>query len=93
MYDDYEPDFGSDDESDWPDNDADDKNNEASENAQNSSQIANTNHNPSQHDNGHIETGKSSPRDTCPYQCAIIGQNANGLGSRNEDKLEKSYRL
>ena len=46
MYDDYEPDFGSDDEIDWPDNDANDKKNEASHDAQNLSQISDTNHNP-----------------------------------------------
>ena len=89
MSDVYEPDFGSADKSDWPDADADDKNNKASHDAQNFSQIADTNHTPHQHNNGNIKTGKPSPSDTCPYQCAIISQNVNGLGSRNEDKLEK----
>ena len=44
--DDYVPDFGLDDESYWPDDDNDDKNNEASHDAQNFSRISNTNHNP-----------------------------------------------
>ena len=44
--DDYEPDFGLDDGNDWSDDDADDENNEASHDAQNFSQIADTNHNP-----------------------------------------------
>ena len=70
--DDYEPDFGSDNESDWPGDDADDKNNEASHDTQNFSQIANTNHNNPQHDTGNIKTGKPSNSDTCPYKCAII---------------------
>ena len=90
--DDYKPDFGSDNESDWLDNDADDENNEASHDAQNFNQIDNTNHKPPPHDTGHIKTGNPSPSDTCPYKCAIIRKNANGLGGRNEDKLEKSYR-
>ena len=89
MSDDYEPDFGSDNKSDWPDDHANEKNNKASHDAQKFSQIADTNHPPPQHDTGHIKTRKPSPSDTCPYQWAIISQKVNGLGSRNEDKLEK----
>ena len=46
MADDYKPDFGSDDKSDWPDENDDDKKNEASHDAQKFIQIADTNQNP-----------------------------------------------
>ena len=46
MSDEYKPDFGSDDRNDWSDDGADDENNEASHDAQNFSQISDTNHNP-----------------------------------------------
>ena len=31
--------------------------------------------------------------DTCPFKCTIISQNVNGLGGRNDDKLEKTISL
>ena len=93
MSDDYEPDFVLDDGNDWSDDDADDENNEASHDAQNFSQIADTNHNPPQHDTGHIKTGKPRPSDTCPLKCTIIIQNVNVLGGRNDDKSEKIISL
>ena len=65
--DDYKPDFGSDDGKDWSDDNEDDENNDASHDAQNPNKIANTNHNPPQHDTGHIKTGKPHPSDTCPF--------------------------
>ena len=92
MSDDYKPDFGSDDGNYCSDDD-DDENNEASHDAQNSNQIANTNHNPPQHDTGHIKMGKTRHSDTCTFTYTIISQNVNGLGGRNNDKLEKIISL
>ena len=87
--DDYKPDFGSDNGNDWSDNDADNKNNEASHNVQNFNQISDTNHLPPQQDTWHIKTGKTHPSDTFPFTCTIISQIFNGLGGRNNNKLEK----
>ena len=87
--DDYKLDFGSDDKSDWPDDGAEDENNEASHDSQNFSQIADTNHNPPWHDTEPTKTRKPNLSDTCLFIWSIISQNTNGLGVRNEDKLEK----
>ena len=92
--DDYEPDFGSDDENDWSYDNADNENNKASHKAQNFGQIADTSHNPPpQHDNGHIKTRNPRPSDTFPFKCTIISQNVNSLGGSNDDKLKKIISL
>ena len=48
---------------------------------------------PSQPDIGHIEPGPPRPSDSCPHTCAVFSQNANGLGGRRDDKLEKLISL
>ena len=86
--------FGMNDGDDWTERTVDDKNNdEFPENVKNSTQLANNNQTKNQPDTGHIKLGQSRPSDTCPHTCKVMCQNVNGLGTRNDDKLEKIVAL
>ena len=43
-------------------------------------------------DVGHIKLGKR-PSDTCPHNCTVFNQSVNGLGGKQDDKLEKVISL
>ena len=82
------------DENDWSDSNDDDENNDAfHDDAKNFNQLAKTNHNPPQHDTGHIKMVKARPSDTCPHIFSIIIRNVNGLGAMNNSKLVKIVSL
>ena len=91
MSDDEELKFETNDGNDWSNSDDDDDENDivSHEDARHSNRLAEPNHNTPQHNVGHIKLEQSCPSDTCPHTCSIISQNVNGLGTSNDDKLEK----
>ena len=94
MLDDEELKFEMNDGKDWSNSEDEDENNSIShDDARHSNRLAEPNHNPPQHNVGHIKMSQSRLSDTCPYTRSIISQNVNGLGTSNNDKLEKIVSL
>ena len=86
------PDFGSDGgNDDWLDED--DITVDAPPCAHSSHYTDTPSQHPYQPNIGHIKLGPPRPSDSCPHTCAVFSQNANGLGGRRDDKLEKLISL